>query len=235
MVRSNPQSFSQESSSKRRRVTKVAKRPNGNNSVALRVPRNYAFPKLMQATLTYAETFIYPVPAGGVGSYNFSCNGLYDPNISGTGHQPMYFDQYMAIYDHYNVVSSTITWTFKNSSTSQYYDVALMIDDDSTHGVGTNWNTAAERPGAKQGTVGPISGAHGVLRMKQSWSRQTAFGKYGDNDPELKGSSSANPVESQQFIGFFKEVTATGSTDLFIDVVIKYNVVFDELASMTGS
>ena len=39
----------------------------------------------------------------------WSMNGLYDPNITGTGHQPRFFDQYMALYGVYCVRGAKIT------------------------------------------------------------------------------------------------------------------------------
>lgn len=35
--------------------------------------------------------------------YAFRLNSLFDPNFTGTGHQPLYFDQVSAIYDKYQV------------------------------------------------------------------------------------------------------------------------------------
>jgi hypothetical protein len=42
-------------------------------------------------------------------TYAFSGNSVYDPNATGTGHQPRGFDQYGALYEKYRVLSSQIT------------------------------------------------------------------------------------------------------------------------------
>ena len=36
-------------------------------------------------------------------------NSLFDPNLSGLGHQPRGFDQLMAVYEKYTVVAAKIT------------------------------------------------------------------------------------------------------------------------------
>lgn len=42
-------------------------------------------------------------------SYEFRANGCFDPDVTGTGHQPRGFDQYGQLYDRYVVTSSKIT------------------------------------------------------------------------------------------------------------------------------
>ena len=49
------------------------------------------------------------IPGGaGHGSYQFRANSLYDPDLSGVGHQPMGFDEMSARYLHYQVLGSRI-------------------------------------------------------------------------------------------------------------------------------
>ena len=39
-------------------------------------------------------------------------NSLFDPDFTGTGHQPYYFDQFATIYQRYTVIGSKLTATF---------------------------------------------------------------------------------------------------------------------------
>lgn len=84
-----------------------------NNSFAVvggRLSRHMPlFPVKMQAMLTYNVPFaVITGTSTSAGSLVFSANGLYDPDITGTGHQPIGFDQLMLFYNHYVVTTSKI-------------------------------------------------------------------------------------------------------------------------------
>jgi hypothetical protein len=62
--------------------------------------------------MVYSEKVTFTMTSGALASYVFSGNGLYDPNITGTGHQPYGYDLYNVLYRRYVVHSSNIKATF---------------------------------------------------------------------------------------------------------------------------
>jgi hypothetical protein len=76
------------------------------------------FAPRQRVTTRYCEYVSLNPSLGVISDYVFSANGIYDPNVSGTGHQPLGFDQWMGLYDHYHVVSSTIKATFVPADTT---------------------------------------------------------------------------------------------------------------------
>ena len=104
--------------SKRARYTTTSKKKKyyTKNPVAIRLGKQ-PIPKQLYNRLKYAETINVPIGVGGTGNYLYSCNGMYDPNITGTGHQPMYFDQFTAMYDHYTVLKSMMKATVVANTT----------------------------------------------------------------------------------------------------------------------
>ncbi len=68
------------------------------------------FPLRYLCRLRYAQTKLYTTGASGVsGTENaFSLNSLYDPDITGVGHQPYGFDQVAALYSNYLVTAVDI-------------------------------------------------------------------------------------------------------------------------------
>ena len=88
--------------------------------------------------LRYCDEIRLDPVAGGIATYNFSANGMYDPDITAVlGHQPLYFDQYMANYDHFTVIGSKIKVTAVptgNGMSSQQVPLAFGVNlsDDTT-------------------------------------------------------------------------------------------------------
>ncbi len=91
------------------------------------------------AKLRYVDDIA--LDASTVVSHNFSCNGIFDPDITGTGHQPLLRDQYALLYGAYRVLSSKITVTLYGGTTTSTVPAVygLFIDpgDDGTFSYAT--------------------------------------------------------------------------------------------------
>lgn len=76
------------------------------------------FPRKLRQTLVYVESF--PVTLNAVAFltnwHTFRANGLFDPRFAIGGHQPMGFDQLMAIYSKYTVVGAKMTLEVCNAT-----------------------------------------------------------------------------------------------------------------------
>lgn len=149
---------------------------------------------MMHIVHKYVDTFVLTSTAGSTSSHLFSVNGLYDPNITATGHQPSYFDTLTPIYNHYTVMSSTILVEMVVSTSAAL--VALYTDDDTS--VPSAAYIAAEQPSASSVTA-PVT-SYKPSKLTKSWNAKSNFGgDILDND-ELKGISTANPVEQMYFV-----------------------------------
>jgi len=67
------------------------------------------FGYITRTKLRYVSSFQLTYSGSAAGVRSFSANGLYDPDITGTGHQPMGFDTYASIYSKYIVRKSSLT------------------------------------------------------------------------------------------------------------------------------
>lgn len=69
--------------------------------------------------LPYEATGVYPAGAGlTIQQYQSSC---FDPDKTGTGHQPRYFDQWAALYGKYQVLGMKATIRFVNNGGQVMY------------------------------------------------------------------------------------------------------------------
>ncbi len=65
-------------------------------------------PKLM-VKLRYVDTISIDPGAAATISHVFRANSIFDPDLTGTGHQPLLHDTYALLYERYRVVSSKLT------------------------------------------------------------------------------------------------------------------------------
>lgn len=73
---------------------------------------DYGFPDKFKTKLRYCESGYWDAAAGTSNSNTFRMNSVYDPNLSGIGHQPMYHDTLALIYGKYRVTKAVITVKF---------------------------------------------------------------------------------------------------------------------------
>lgn len=214
------------------RTTKVVKRTPVGNVYAGLIPNRLSgpIPAIKRCQLVYCEN-IFVTLASGVYDYIFSCNGMYDPNITGTGHQPMYFDQLMALYNHYTVHSSTLEFQPLWSDTTNRAMIVGMYIDDVASPPGFS-NDYGERPGAKQLAYQMDGNTLPIMRL--AWNAERAFGKVYSSNASFRGNSSSNPAEQQYYCLQFTEPTG-GAGSFAFRVKITFNVTLTEFKSVTGS
>lgn len=98
------------------------------------------FPRKLRQTLVYAENF--PVTLNAVAGlttwHTFRANGLFDPRFAIGGHQPMGFDQLMAIYSKYTVVGAKLSfWVTVGTQTFNNGYFGINIRDPAASAVTT--------------------------------------------------------------------------------------------------
>jgi hypothetical protein len=79
--------------------------------------------------LIYYDTITITSNAGVVAVHVFGSNCLFDPDITGGGHQPAGFDQYMALYQRYTVLRTRAKVTFFNESGVSFL-VGMVATDE---------------------------------------------------------------------------------------------------------
>lgn len=88
---------------------KKTKRTPRKQTLWSRVPRS-PFPDRALTKLRYVKAFSLNADQSNPGQISLSCNNLFAPSTS--THQPLGFDQYAALYNHYHVKSSYLKATF---------------------------------------------------------------------------------------------------------------------------
>lgn len=185
--------------------------------------------------LPYYSNSSLSVPVTGLGvGYVYSANGLYDPDISGTGTQPMGFDQMMVFYEHYTVFSARIRVTFRNFSTAIAPVVYIAARGDTT--VFTDPLQIMETGNTVSTQLMPAN-ITGSLKELTMTVRVAAFLGFDDlmDSNVARGDIASNPTEGVFFhVGAFYNETAAAGTVTF-QVRLEYDAVFSEARVITPS
>lgn len=204
-----------------------------------------AFPnKSKTVTLKYVEEInIDGAISGGITVHDFSANGLFDPNITGTGHQPMGFDQWKLIYNHYTVVSSRARLTYAPNSASSadvsYFGVSVVdaAGELSSLGIsavleqGRTMNWAIAGITSRSGTDGD---KRHVNAVEASFDMKKVFKTKASGD-ELSAAVTSNPAEQAYFECWSCGTGATNPGGNNYLMEIEYDVVFSEPNSLAQS
>jgi len=193
------------------------------------------FPKQFFNTVRYCEGMSSSVSVGvQAGRNQISTNSCFDPNSSGVGHQPLYFDQLCSIYDHYTVLRSRtkITVMLEPSVTSPVV-VVLYIDDDTSTIPSVTIN--AERTGAKTYVISPSAGTMASPSIYMNWDAKKAFGPGTQADSTMQGNASASPTEQQYYtIECGSQITGQSFTVQYWTET-EYDCVWDEFVTIAQS
>lgn len=187
-----------------------------------------------RTTITYVSNFISITSGAAVaGGYVFSANGCFDPDITGTGGQPMGFDQMMIYYNHYAVLNSRCRVVFKATTATQPC-VGLAVSGSST--LVTSIEQLLE--------TGKVSwkwlmgaGVNGNSCQISAGVNTSLFQGVRDvsDDPDLRGDSSSNPAEQSYYILYVWNPVDSTTCSASVSVRIEYDVLFTEAKTPTLS
>lgn len=162
------------------------------------------FPKSKMVKFRYVAEVNINAPLAGIASHVFSANGLYDPDLTGVGHQPGNFDKWMTVYDHYQVLGSKITVTPILDSTSGVSPTAYIgiLKADSTPKASTMSVTEILEQKMGRFSRVPVGALNwGSVKRRSvvnTYSASKFFGKTKAvtlGDDTQKGNVSNNPAE----------------------------------------
>lgn len=190
--------------------------------------RRTGFPDQLMVTHKYVACINRSSAQGALAYYLFSANGLYDPDITSTGGQPLYFDQLSPIYDHYTVMASRIKVLFsvQGSIAGPQVYCALGKDDD----INTNYTGISDFISDDNSSWGLTGGvANNPLRLKASFDARKTYGiKDIPGDSTMSGGAASNPAEQTYYRIAVQEAQFSNTANVNLCVEIEYDTVWRE-------
>lgn len=180
--------------------------------------------RYQKAKLTYAETYNLNPGAGTAAVQVFAANGLFDPDITGVGHQPAGFDQYMALYNNYVVTKAWIKACFFNRDSSASAICGITPLD--APGTSTDFRQYIEQGTSKWDTLtnAGFDHSHTVLTHEIDMRKMATQDIF--NDDTFSGTSAGNPGNANFFHVWFVGEGASDLSSCTVTVEIQYEVYF---------
>jgi len=177
-------------------------------------------PDEIRTCLKYSQIVTFTGSAAPVAQV-YILNSLYDPDLSGTGHQPSFYDFYQSMYSRYCVMGASAVLDIENE-TAIAVSVACVYTD--TNIGGQSVETFTESMRCKAAIVGP-SGAVNTKRlvMPAVTMSQIMGQAIISSDTSMYSSVGASPSDSAFML--FKCAATDSSTT--ITVRVKFTILFD--------
>lgn len=189
----------------------------------------------VRAKLTYSDAFTIDAGIGTAGTYVYSVNGMYDPDITSTGHQPTGFDQMMAIYSEYVVVGSRVRVMARNTGTAgsaNNFPGLFGVFLERTTTTNTDFRVYVENGNGVYTHVDSNGDGSDPIKQLTYYADMTKL--VGHNimeDEGYSGTQGANPAEQRYYhivIAPFDFASNMGAWQFFIE--IDFDVVFRDKA-----
>lgn len=180
---------------------------------------------------------VNPGTGGTSATLVYSLNGLYDPEITATGHQPLGFDQFIGtLYNHYTVVGARVRVTAHNNDTAVGQILLLQIKDTAT--TSADIEDMIENSLNRYTVLAPEGSGGSCKTMSINFSAKKFFsvgkGALVGNDL-YRGDSASNPQEQAYLHVTGKPLSGTDTADIRFIIDIQYIAVLTEPRQLTGS
>jgi len=194
-------------------------------------PPVFGFPDRLITKLRYHTLGTVNSTAGVVGTQVMRWNSTFDPDQTGTGHQPLYRDQLAGIYDHYSVISARAQVRLTNDSADPFA-VGLLTDDDASGP--SSIDTLCEQSHGLHAILTPLTGSRSSVRFIAAWDCKTILGIDPFASETYKTAVGSNPAEESDLIVWVSDLAGNTAGILF-DIEMEYDVLWTELADPGGS
>lgn len=226
------------------------------NGLEVTVPRNvpHLYNNNYTVKLTYADNYLHNIACNGSASTAqvFRMNSIFDPDVTGTGHQPVMRDLWASQYDYYTVIQADYKLRFYNAAFDSITYTAVGTSAqrpacvNATHVMGTTNSADITTPAngfiypqaEMKNTVTEFLTPEGYIEFKGSLTQGDFIVDAKDADSDntwvAVGSNPAVP----RFFGYILSPavwnTLTGQSETLyaciqVQVIIDYTVQFTQM------
>lgn len=184
----------------------------------------------------YVDKITLNPVAGGSATYSYRANSLYDPDFTGTGHQPIGFDQLMNFYNHYTVLGSRLKVTFVATGSNPLTGAAIVGIELSGSSPATTAINDLYEQGRSRMKIMTNANADQKVVVNHNLSVKKFLGQNPLDEDANAGTAAANPTEVIFFHVFATGIDTTTDPGQ-IDVIVELEQVamLHEAKPLAGS
>lgn len=198
------------------------------------IPKWDPFPVRTVRSLAYGA--VYTLTSGAIGIFGteqaMRLNSLYDPDLTGAGHQPYGFDTLMSLYRNYKVLSTTVSLSVHGAQTDYVIVGALITPSiDTTVLAGSSYTVMGEKPAFVALKPSNLAGGPlGKIQRKFTLPQIEGISKVQlEADTSVyTGTAATNPQASPQLHLAASSVNGGSSETVMVEVRLLYETVFWE-------
>jgi len=170
------------------------KRKNRPYTIKTRQP--IGIPDKMMLKLNYTEFKTLEATSTNWVTQNYRGNGMYDPDYTNVGHQPLGFDQWTQFYNKYRVYASKIVVTFLSRSNTTLESNIMLSVIPSIPFLTTTYEPRelVESPYSRYRLLGTANAVQGNTVIKSYMSTKKLFGESELDDVGYTAFMTADPV-----------------------------------------
>lgn len=165
----------------------------------------------------------------------FRGNSIFDPDLSGVGHQALSHDQWATLYEYYRVLSSSIEVNF-TSTDDQHPVLCVVLPTEEGTVIDTgNPDTYTESPYAKHKQLGLVAANSScVIKHWMNTARILGVRRF-DSGFDEAAAFGANPTSGAQWFWHIYTAVRTGTPSCEAHVKITYTVEMLKRKQLTAS
>lgn len=194
------------------------------------------FPKRKLVKLVYVDTKQFDVGINAAIGHVFRLNSCFDPDLTGTGHQPYAFDQWSTFYNRYTVIGAKITCTFwPNTADAAQSATMCGIEIDRNNSITTNSTLIQERPHTFFKTLGTSTASRPVV-ISRKLNIAKFFGEKNIlSDDDFTPTNTGNPFKVAHGIVYLINTQGGNPAAVHVQIKIEQIVVFTDRRDLNGS
>jgi len=193
------------------------------------------FPLKNRTLLRYNETVaINPGAGGALGTYQWRANDVFDPNLTGAGHQPLGRDIFAQLYSHYVVLHSRLTLTAMtmDAAVSTPVGVGVYLTDPGQAIAGNTAEALIEQGNSAYDLVSSLitsSNTH-IVKLVCDFDAKKWFGVNDVVDNiNIGGETNGHPQDVCAFTVFVQDMTRSLDVgNVWVNVNIEYDTLFSD-------